>query len=135
MGKMSSLYSVALLFNGLGGELPSSLFRLKNLKTIQIQQNWGKNWSLPSTVEGIDDTQLERLLLQNNFVGSIPSWVAKLQQLQTLDLSKNKFEGPIPEAMGDLSLLKYLSLMDNNLTESIPSSLGKLDAMEVLILG
>ena len=135
MGKMSSLYSVALLFNGLGGELPSSLFRLKNLKTIQIQQNWGKNWSLPSNVEGIDDTQLERLLLQNNFVGSIPSWIAKLQQSQTLDLSMNNFEGAIPEAIGDLSSLKYLNLMGNNLTEPIPSSLGKLPAIEVLILG
>ena len=135
MGNMSNLFSVALLFTGLGGELPGSLFRLKNLNTIQIQHNLGKNWSLPSNVEGIDDTQLERLVLKNSFVGNIPSWIANLKQLQTLDLSTNKFEGAIPETIGDLPSLKYLNLMGNNLTETIPSSVGNLPAIEVLILG
>lgn len=137
MGDMTKLFSVALLFNGLGGELPSSLFRLKNLNTIQIQHNSGKDWSLPSNVEvdDINDTQLERLLLQNSFVGNIPSWIAKLKQLQVLDLSTNNFEGAIPEAIGDLSSLKYLNLMGNNLNDTIPSSIGNLSSIEVLILG
>ena len=135
MGNMTNLVNVALLLNGLSGELPGSLFRLKNLNTIQIQHSWGKNWTLPSSVDVIEDTQLERFLLENSFVGTIPSWIAKLEQLQTLDLPMNKFEGAIPEAIGDLSSLKYLNLMSNNFTDTIPSSLGKLDAIEVLILG
>ena len=112
MGNMTNLYNVGLLLNGpeFGGELPSSLFQLKKLNTIHIQYNFGTNWSLPSDVEAIDDTQLDRLILANNFVGTIPSWIAKLKQLQTLDLATNKFHGAIPEAIGDLSSLKYLNL-------------------------
>ncbi|KAK1734954.1 leucine-rich repeat domain-containing protein, partial [Skeletonema marinoi] len=138
MGNMTGLFSVALLFNGpkFGGELPSSLLRLKYLNTIQIQDNFGKNWSLPSNVRVGDDTQLERLILvRNSFAGNIPPWIAKLKQLQTLDLSKNNFHGAIPEAIGDLSSVKYFNLLRNNLTETIPSSLGTLSQIDALILG
>ena len=137
MGNMTQLFNVGLLLNGpkFGGELPSSLFRLKKLNTIHVQYNFGMNWSLPSNVEDIEDTQLERIVLVNSFIGTIPSWVAELTQLQTLDLSRNSFQGAIPEAIGDLSSLKYLNLMENNLTETIPSSLGNLTAIEVLNLG
>jgi hypothetical protein len=137
MGNMAGLVHVALLLNGpnFGGELPSSLFQLKNLKTITIQNNLGKEWSLPTNAQVGVDTQLERLdLARNNFAGAIPSWIAKLKQLQTLDLSMNNFQGAIPEAIGDLSSVKYLSLMGNNFTGAIPSSLGKLPAIEVLNL-
>eukprot|EP00984_Skeletonema_dohrnii_P007474 scaffold2707_cov90-Skeletonema_dohrnii-CCMP3373.AAC.6 len=138
MGNMAGLFSVALLLNGpnFGGELPSSLFQLNYLNTIHIQDNLGKNWSLPTNVQVGDDTHLERLLLvRNSFAGIIPPWISKLKQLQTLDLSKNNFQGAIPEAIGDLSSVKYFNLLGNNLTETIPSSLGKLSQIDALILG
>ncbi|KAK1741263.1 leucine-rich repeat domain-containing protein [Skeletonema marinoi] len=138
MGNMAGLFSVALLLNGpnFGGALPSSLFQLNYLNTIHIQDNLGKNWSLPANVQVGDDTQLERLLLvRNSFAGIIPPWISKLKQLQTLDLSKNNFQGAIPETIGDLSSVKYLNLLGNNLTESIPSSVGKLSEIDALILG
>jgi hypothetical protein len=138
IGNMTTLYSAALLLNGpnFGGELPSSLFQLKNLNTIHIQDNLGKEWSLPANVEVNDDTKLERLLLvRNSFTGNIPSWIAQLNRLQTLDLSNNKFQGAIPDAIDDLSSIKYINLMGNNLTESIPSSLGNLQHIDALILG
>eukprot|EP00985_Skeletonema_marinoi_P020556 scaffold12270_cov161-Skeletonema_marinoi.AAC.3 len=138
MGNMIHLLNFSLLLNGpkFGGELPSSLFQLKNLTSIHIQNNLGKEWSLPSNAQVGDDTQFERLVLvRNNFAGIIPPWLAKLKQLQTLDLSMNNFHGAIPEAIGDLSPVKYLNLMGNNLTGALPSSLGKLPAIEVLNLG
>ena len=138
MGNMTSLFSVALILNGpnFGGELPSSLFQLKNLIYITIMSNLGKDWSLPTNAQVGDDTQLEQIVLvRNNFSGAIPSWIAKLEKLQTLDLSMNNFQGAIPEAIGDLSSVKYLNLMGNNLTETIPTSLGKVPVIDVLILG
>ena len=138
MGNMTSLYSVALLFNGpnFGGELPSGLFQLKNVNTIHIQHNLGKQWSLPANVQVGVDTQLERLLLiENSFIGNIPSWIAQLSRLQTLDLSLNKFQGELLEAIGNLSSLKYLNLRENNLAGTIPSSIGQLPGIEVLMLG
>eukprot|EP00985_Skeletonema_marinoi_P024869 scaffold17698_cov198-Skeletonema_marinoi.AAC.1 len=138
MENMILLYSMTLILNGpkFGGELPGSLFRLANLKHIHIQDNLGEDWSLPSNVQVGDDAKLERLLLtRNGFAGTIPSWLAQLNQLQTLDLSMNNFQGAIPSVIGDLSSVKYLNLMGNNLTETIPSSLGKLVGIEALILG
>jgi Leucine-rich repeat (LRR) protein len=138
MGNMTSLYSVALLFNGpnFGGELPSGLFQLKNVHTIHIQHDFGKQWSLPANVQVHVDTQLERLLLiESSFTGNIPSWIAQLSQLQTLDLSGNTFQGASLEAIGNLSSLKYLNLRENNFTETIPSSFGQLTNLEALILG
>jgi Leucine-rich repeat (LRR) protein len=138
VGNMTSLFSAALLFNGpkFGGELPSGLFQLKNVNTIHIQHNLGKQWSLPANVQIGVDTQLERLLLiENSFIGNIPSWIAQLSRMQTLDLSRNNFQGALLEAMGNLSSLKYLNLRENDLTETIPSSLGQLPQLEALILG
>ena len=138
MGNMIILETLAVLLNGpkFGGEIPSSLFRLKNLITIQIQDNLGKNWSLPSSVQVGEDTRLESLSLsRSGITDTIPSWLTKLSSLQTLDLSRNNFQGGIPDTIGDLSSIKYLSLMDNNLTETIPSSIGKLSAIEALLLG
>ena len=138
MGNMSSLFSLTLILNGptFGGELPSALFRLPNLKHIHFQDNLGDKWSLPSNVEIDDDAQLERFILsRNNFAGTIPTWLAQLNHLRTLDLSTNNFHGSIPAGIGNLSSLKYLNLMENNLTETIPSTLGKLAEIEVLVLG
>ena len=144
MGNMSNLAYVVLLQNGLGGELPSSLFQLKKLRQLRFMgvaykpgrptEGLREDWILPSDVEVIDDTQLEFLVLVSRFVGTIPSWIGKLTRLQVLLLAGNKFEGAIPEAIGDLSSLKVLHLGGNALTESIPSSLGKLNALEHLVL-
>ena len=43
MGNLTDLSNVALLLNGpeFGGELPSSLFQLRNLKSIHIEDNLG----------------------------------------------------------------------------------------------
>ena len=138
MGNMTSLFSLSLILNGptFGGELPSSLFQLPNLKHIHMQGNLGDKWSLPSNVEIDDDAQLERLDLSgNNFAGTIPTWLAQLNHLQMINLSTNNFHGSIPAGIGNLSSLKYLNLMENNLTETIPSTLGKLAEIEVMIFG
>ncbi len=138
VGNLVGLLSMTLLLNGpeFGGELPSSLFQLRNIKTIHIEDNLGEEWSFPSNVQIDDDVLLERLLMSGNSVaGTIPTWLAQLKHLQTLDLSTNNFHGSIPEVIGDISSLKYLNLMENSLTSTIPSTLGNLVAIEALILG
>ena len=138
MGNLVGLSSMTSILNGpeFGGELPSLLFQLRNLKSIHIEDNFGKEWSFPSNVQIDDDVLLERLLMPGNSIaGTIPTWLAQLKHLQTLDLSTNNFHGSIPEVIGDISSLKYLNLMENSLTATIPSTLGNLVAIEALILG
>ena len=66
--------------------------------------------------------------------GSIPSSLARLTGLQTLDLSDNDLTGTIPSRIGNLTSLETLDLGGNELTGEIPSSLGSLTALETLDL-
>ena len=70
MGNMTKLYNVAMLLNGpnFGGEVPSGLFQLRNLNSIQLEQNLGEQWSLPDDVQVGSDTQFERLLLGDKYI-------------------------------------------------------------------
>ncbi|XP_060183466.1 probable LRR receptor-like serine/threonine-protein kinase At3g47570 [Lycium barbarum] len=71
----------------------------------------------------------------NNLVGSIPSDVGKLKQLQGLFLTSNNLQGHIPEAICHLSNLVQLSLEDNEIFGLIPACIGHLSMLQQLYLG
>ncbi|KAL8482937.1 hypothetical protein ACS0TY_025836 [Phlomoides rotata] len=57
-----------------------------------------------------------------------------LTTLTTIDMSENNFSGSIPEILGKLDSLRYLNLSYNELTGHIPSSLGNMTLLESLDL-
>ncbi|EFJ16847.1 hypothetical protein SELMODRAFT_115747, partial [Selaginella moellendorffii] len=57
------------------------------------------------------------------FPGSIPSEIARLRNLQKLDLSGNKLSGALPQSMAQLNKLEYLSVANNKLSGTLPVSL------------
>jgi len=62
-------------------------------------------------------------LHSNNLVGSIPSSIGNLINIQYLYLQYNKLSGSIPSAMGNLSRLSYLKLYKNQLTGTLPQQI------------
>jgi hypothetical protein len=74
-------------------------------------------------------------LTNNNILGSLPSEIAALENLEVLDLSVNSFQGSIPDALGNLRWLQYLSLLGNKITGTIPTSLSHLSSLRTLQLG
>uniref|UniRef100_M4CMJ1 Leucine-rich repeat-containing N-terminal plant-type domain-containing protein n=1 Tax=Brassica campestris TaxID=3711 RepID=M4CMJ1_BRACM len=55
-------------------------------------------------------------------IGHLPSSLANLKQLESLDLSQNQLSGEIPEELRVLTFLAYLNVSHNKLTGQIPQS-------------
>ncbi|GLT27160.1 hypothetical protein SLA2020_021830 [Shorea laevis] len=155
MNLSSSLTTLDLSRSMLRGNFPNSIFRFPNLKifylggegniTIDLSSS---NWSSPFQELGInamdcgrrlsesigDLKSLQYLGLECNLEGSIPTSLAKLTQLRSLELSYNHFSAPILASMRNLSQLTSLILSQNNLSGQIPSSLANLTQLSELAL-
>ena len=71
------------------------------------------------------------ILSNNSFVGEIPTSIANLKGLRTLNLSTNSLQGHIPPTLGNLIVLESLDLSNNKLSGQIPQQLGELTTLEV----
>ena len=131
LSELTRLRSLDLRWNKLSGPLPdlSDLWRLKRLLLTDNQFSG----TIPSWIGTIRD--LVRLdLSHNQFAGSIPSALASLQNLRSLAIHHNDLEGPLPVQFGNLENLRRLILNENELTGSIPEELGKLTLLRHLNL-
>ena len=73
-------------------------------------------------------------LSSQGIVGTIPSELGSLANLQSLSLSENRLTGGIPKELGSLANLLSLSLSENQLTGEIPKELGSLANLQYLSL-
>eukprot|EP01032_Pedospumella_encystans_P013541 gene13541-15583_t len=92
-----------------------------NLYHIHSLQLNGFNMvgTVPSSIQAL--SQIELLDFGNNQLnGGIPSALCSLSGLHTLQLSFNAFPGDIPDCLGALTSLEYLDLSQNNLEGPVP---------------
>ncbi|CAL5393861.1 unnamed protein product [Camellia sinensis] len=59
-------------------------------------------------------------LFNNSLTGVIPSSLANLTELESLDLSQNLLSGEIPQQLSQLTFLEFLNVSHNHLTVLIP---------------
>ena len=145
MNLSSSLMSLSLKSCELQGRLPDNIFRLPNLRKLNLFDNSEltgdfplSNWSNPLRFLDLSKTAfsgelpksignlkfLRQLVLNGcNFTGSVPASVGNLTQLTLLDISNNHFSGEIPSSLSNLRELSRLDLSNNNLSGKISSSL------------
>nr|GMD67449.1 LRR receptor-like serine/threonine-protein kinase GSO2 [Ipomoea batatas] len=90
----SSLETLDISFNHLSGSLPSQ-GNLPKLKILRTTLNW--------------------------FNSSLPQWIFRCNELQTLDVQGNRFSGPVDVSVGKMKRLRYLDLNGNDFRSSIPS--------------
>ncbi|KAL7595872.1 hypothetical protein Lser_V15G29010 [Lactuca serriola] len=113
---------VNLGHNNLFGRLPPSVEYLINLKVLHLYKN-ELSGELPLSLKNC--TSLNSLNLgANKFSGNVPVWIGEnLTGLCVLILRSNNFIGTIPSKLCQLANLQILDLSMNNLYGTIPSCL------------
>eukprot|EP01121_Diplochlamys_sp_Union-15-3_P018414 TRINITY_DN668_c0_g1_i2.p1 TRINITY_DN668_c0_g1~~TRINITY_DN668_c0_g1_i2.p1 ORF type:complete len:269 (-),score=32.91 TRINITY_DN668_c0_g1_i2:106-912(-) len=140
-----NIFSLSLQGNSLSGTLPESLTQISTLQflylsrnqiTGSIPQSYGKLVSLvqlgldqnfltgtvPSSLSNLFN--LQSLFFQDNqFTGSL-DFLAGMQNIQYLYLSRNRLSGTIPAVVGNFRNLQQIGLDTNLVSGTIPSGLG-----------
>lgn len=88
---------------------------------------------LPSDLAKL--TELRSLDLSGNQItGTVPSWLTQLKKIEVLNLGDNSLTGSVPSDISNATKLKTLNLRNNQLTGAVPTSLGTLAHLENLVL-
>ncbi|CAB9497885.1 leucine Rich Repeat [Seminavis robusta] len=133
LASLSNLQELSLDYTPISGTLPSWISSLSNLQVLSMDHA-NLQGSLPEELFNLTHLKILQLPMAG-FSGSIPPYViAKLTDLERLDLNGNNFTGTIPEAIRACSLLIDLVLSNNELTGSIPEALDHLTHLETLVL-
>ncbi|XP_062096121.1 probable LRR receptor-like serine/threonine-protein kinase At1g07650 isoform X3 [Humulus lupulus] len=112
----------------LDGKLPSSLWRLPHLKSVNLERNIltgpiPREWTL---------TKLEILCINaNNLSGPIPAYLGNITTLTYLAMESNLFSGTIPSELGKLVNLYYFRISSNYFTGRMPE-LGNWKQLQIL---
>ncbi|WCJ38719.1 Receptor-like protein EIX1 [Euphorbia peplus] len=112
--------------------IPNWVFRLKNLKTLNLAFN---QFEGPLSHHFQNRTSLEKLDLSSNKFPLIPKWIFRLRNLISLNLGSNHFGGPIPGELQNVSDIIELDLSFNGFNSSIPDWLYDFKHLEILNLG
>ncbi|KAI3685227.1 hypothetical protein L6452_34465 [Arctium lappa] len=113
--KLQKLSNLDLQVNNLSGRIPDSFGTMDSLLELQLGKNQLNGvGSLPTKL------QIALNLSRNNFEGTLPPALSKLQALEVLDLSNNRFSGGIPSFFARMPSLTQVLFSNNKLTGLIP---------------
>jgi LRR receptor-like serine/threonine-protein kinase FLS2 len=122
LANLTSLVSLDLSRNPLGGVIPATVGQLIHLQSLQLT-SCNLIGSIPQELYACVELQ-ELKLNENSLQGDIPRSLGALPQLSSLDLSSNLLEGDFLSFIANTSILQELLLSDNHLSGVIPSSVG-----------
>lgn len=91
-------------------EIPSDVFRVTTLRTIDLSTNHLK--TIPTTIANF--INLRTLILDENLLTQLPEEICRLTKLETLSLASNQLQ-TLPKMLGDLRSLRSLNLSNNRL--------------------
>ena len=125
LGNLSTLRSLYLHDCGMYGEFPIGIFKLPNLRVLDVKYNKNLTCSLPDFQYWRSPLE-EMTLADTSFSGELPASMGNLESLIALDMWGCNLSGSIPYSIGNLTNLIYLELSNNSLAGNIPSSIGNL---------
>ncbi|KAL3746082.1 hypothetical protein ACJRO7_015092 [Eucalyptus globulus] len=132
VGGLESLQRLYLDNNLLEGPIPNEICYLKNLGELVLWQN-RISGLIPNCIGNLSNLQ-NFLLSSNNMTSVIPVSLWSLQELIFLNLSLNSFSGGLPLEIGKMRAMNSIDLSWNQLTGTIPSSIQELESLASLNL-
>lgn len=122
LGLLQSLGTLSITTSSISKTLPSEIGNIASLSSLSLDGNQltGKHYSKPSK------SQTVTLVVS---VGSIPSTLGRLTNLQALSLTRNAFSKQIPHELSNLQALVSLRLYNNQLTGPIISTIGNMTSL------
>ncbi|KAI3900200.1 hypothetical protein MKW92_044951 [Papaver armeniacum] len=130
LSNLINLLSLDLSRNGLSGPIPSELVKLNaKLETLDLSFN---PLSLVTVPSWISKMNLQGLYLAgtglfelpewlSSTTGKLPTWIARMKNLHTLNISNNGFHSDIPIEFKNLRGLGVLDLHSNKFTGGLGS--------------
>ncbi|XP_021685105.2 protein STRUBBELIG-RECEPTOR FAMILY 3 isoform X2 [Hevea brasiliensis] len=128
--EVSGITSIVLNGANLGGELGNDLGMFTSIRSIDLSNN-RIGGSIPSN---LPVTMQNFFLSANNFTGSIPDSISSLTLLTAMSLNNNFLSGEIPDSFQSLAGLINLDLSSNNLSGQLPASFQNLIHLTTLRL-
>uniref|UniRef100_A0A2N9FM44 Disease resistance R13L4/SHOC-2-like LRR domain-containing protein n=1 Tax=Fagus sylvatica TaxID=28930 RepID=A0A2N9FM44_FAGSY len=122
---LSTLRSLYLHDCGMYGEFPRGIFKLPNLRVLDMKYNKNLTGSLPD-FQNWRSPLKEMTFADTSFSGELPASMGNLGSLIAFDMWGCNLSGSIPYSIGNLTNLVYLQLSNNSLAGNIPSSIGNL---------
>uniref|UniRef100_A0A803N1L5 Protein kinase domain-containing protein n=1 Tax=Chenopodium quinoa TaxID=63459 RepID=A0A803N1L5_CHEQI len=126
----SNINSISLVGADLGGELGDSIGLFTSIKSIDLSNNH-IGGSVPSSLPA---SLVTFLLSSNNLTGKIPSTISALPALATLKLNANHLTGELPDGFQSPSALTSIDLGQNSLSGELPPSMENLSSLVSLHL-
>ncbi|KAH9423674.1 Leucine-rich repeat-containing protein 57 [Dermatophagoides pteronyssinus] len=110
-------------------EIPSDVFRVTTLRTIDLSTNHLK--TIPTTIANF--INLRTLILDENLLTQLPDEICRLTKLETLSLASNQLQ-TLPKNAWRFEVIKkqldFIDLSKNKITE-IPDGIGDMQAHEI----
>ncbi|CAN4083087.1 unnamed protein product [Withania somnifera] len=132
--KTGSVVSIDFGSFGISGRFPADFCRISTLQKLNLGDNSfgdsisSDSWSLCSHLHFLN-------ISLNFFVGRLPEFITKFDNLTILDVNSNNFSGEIPASLGRLPNIQELNVANNLLNGSIPEFLCNLTELTRLEIG
>ena len=120
-------------YNNLEGNIPTSLRNCQNMEILFLDHN-KLSGSVPENVTSHFNQLRSLYVQQNKFIGSLPTDVGQLKNLNQLLVSDNNLSGEIPKELGSCSIFEYLDMAKNSFQGNIPLSFSSLRGIRFLDL-
>ncbi|KAG5574068.1 hypothetical protein H5410_063834 [Solanum commersonii] len=131
----SHLTTLRLIYTGLYGIIPESIFHLPNLETLDLSDNDHLNGYFPKTKWNSSASLIELDLFAVNVSDNLPESLGyHLTSLRSLALAYCNLRGPIPESLSNLTRIEYLYLSHNSLNGTIPPGMLSLPSLKLIDL-
>jgi len=116
--------ALLLNYNNLSGSLPAN-HGLSKLSYLALANN-KLTGPIPPSIEHLQDSLFELLLLNNQLSGCLPHELGMLHKAAVIDVGMNQLTGPIPSSFSCLNSVEQLNLAGNRLYGPVPDALCNL---------